>query len=98
MSGLKTAPASAANPYTSPLTAQPLESRGDAGDGVQIGKGAWMALLAALLGWMFDGAEMGIFSMIGRQAVRDLLNTNDEAIIGLWFGVITAGFLVGAAT
>ena len=22
-------------------------------------RGAWMALLAALLGWMFDGAEMG---------------------------------------
>ncbi len=62
------------------------------------GKGKWMALAAALLGWMFDGAEMGIFSMIGRQAVRDLLKTSDEAVVGLWFGIITAGFLVGAAT
>lgn len=60
--------------------------------------GAWMALAAALLGWMFDGAEMGIFSMIGRQAVKDLLATSDESVVGLWFGVITAGFLVGAAT
>ena len=44
-----------------------------AGDGESVGKGAWLALAAALLGWMFDGAEMGIFSMIGRQAVKDLL-------------------------
>src|SRR6478752_7708393 len=62
------------------------------------GAGKWLALAAALLGWMFDGAEMGIFSMIGRQAVRDLLHTTDEAVVGLWFGIITAGFLVGAAT
>jgi MFS transporter, SHS family, sialic acid transporter len=62
------------------------------------GSGKWLALGAALLGWMFDGAEMGIFSMVGRQAVRDLLNTSDEGVVGLWFGVITAGFLVGAAT
>jgi MFS family permease len=62
-----------------------------------------MALTAALLGWMFDGAEMGIFSMVGRQAVIDLLKLsetapNREQVIALWFGVVTAGFLVGAAT
>src|SRR5258708_21917351 len=62
------------------------------------GRGKWLALAAALLGWMFDGAEMGVFSMVGRQAVIDLLSTNDEGVIGLWFGVVTAGFLVGAAT
>src|SRR5262245_53432887 len=62
------------------------------------GAGKWLALAAALLGWLFDGAEMGIFSMIGRQAVKDLLNTSDESLVGLWFSVITAGFLVGAAT
>jgi len=62
------------------------------------GKGKWLALAAALLGWMFDGAEMGIFSMVGRPAVKDLLSTTDESVIGLWFGIITAGFLVGAAT
>jgi MFS transporter, SHS family, sialic acid transporter len=82
-------------PPARPPHTLPANSPGT-GDG--IGAGAWMALLAALLGWMFDGAEMGIFSMIGRQAVRDLLNTTDEAQVGLWFGVITAGFLVGAAT
>jgi MFS family permease len=72
----------------------------------ETGKGKWMALAAALLGWMFDGAEMGIFSMVGRPAVKDLLSehlaslpaTEQEAVVGLWFGIITAGFLVGAAT
>jgi SHS family sialic acid transporter-like MFS transporter len=72
----------------------------------KIGAGAWMALTAALLGWMFDGAEMGIFSMVGRSAVQDLMQRSlselaaaeREGMIGLWFGVITAGFLVGAAT
>lgn len=72
----------------------------------KIGTGAWMALTAALLGWLFDGAEMGIFSMVGRSAVQDLMQeglsqlepSQREGLIGLWFGVITAGFLVGAAT
>lgn len=57
-----------------------------------------MALAAALLGWMFDGAEMGVFSQVGRSAMKDLLATNDQGQIGLWFNVIMASFLVGAAT
>jgi MFS family permease len=61
-------------------------------------RGKWLALTAALLGWLFDGAEMGVFSMVGRPAIKDLLGTTDEGVIGLWFGVVTAGFLVGAAT
>lgn len=62
--------------------------------------GQWMALTAALLGWMFDGAEMGLFSMVGNAAVKDLLIANrlDEALAGRWFGIIIATFLVGAAT
>lgn len=73
-----------------------------------IGRGQYMALAAALLGWLFDGAEMGVFSMVGRQAIKDLLNqqasavdtaaTVNEGTIAIWFGVVTAGFLVGAAT
>jgi MFS transporter, SHS family, sialic acid transporter len=62
------------------------------------GHGKWMALAAALLGWMFDGAEMGIFSMVGRPAVQELMPDASEGDIGLWFNVIMAGFLVGAAT
>jgi SHS family sialic acid transporter-like MFS transporter len=72
------------------------------------GRGAWLALTAALLGWMFDGAEMGVFSLVGRPALQDLLGkqefykemskTLQDQQINLWLGVITAIFLVGAAT
>ncbi|WP_254507049.1 MFS transporter [Anatilimnocola floriformis] len=61
-------------------------------------RGRIMALAAALLGWMFDGAEMGIFSLVGRGAIQDLLKTQDEGLVGLWYTVIVASFLVGAAT
>jgi SHS family sialic acid transporter-like MFS transporter len=57
-----------------------------------------MALTAALLGWMFDGAEMGIFSLVGRAAIQDLMQTTNEQLVGLWYSVIVAAFLVGAAT
>ena len=61
--------------------------------------GRWMALVAALLGWMFDGAEMGVFSMVGRAAIQDLLGSDaQEKDVGLLFGIIIAVFLVGAAT
>lgn len=63
-----------------------------------VGRGQWMALAAALLGWMFDGAEMGIFSLIGRPAIKDLMPGANEGQVGLWFNVIMASFLVGAAT
>jgi MFS family permease len=64
-----------------------------------VGRGAWMALTAALLGWMFDGFEMGLFPLVARPALRDLLGSGaSEGAVGLWFGVMTAGFLVGAAT
>jgi MFS family permease len=61
-------------------------------------RGRWPALAAALLGWMFDGLEMGLFPVVARPALRDLLQVTDDRVIGLWFGVATAGFLVGAAT
>ncbi len=63
-----------------------------------VGREQYMALLAALLGWLFDGAEMGVFSMVGRPAIKDLLKTTDEATIGIHFSIIMASFLVGAAT
>ncbi len=59
-------------------------------------RGRWLALLAALLGWMFDGLEMGLFPLVGDEALRELVA--DPALRGKWFGAITALFLVGAAT
>lgn len=59
------------------------------------GTGAWMALIAAFLGWMFDGLEMGIFPIAAPSAVESL--TGDRTQIPFWFGVFTCLFLIGAA-
>ena len=56
-----------------------------------------MTLLAAFLGWMFDGLEMGIFPLAARPALQDLMQVQQDAIIGLWMARITALFLLGAA-
>ncbi len=58
--------------------------------------GKWMALLAALLGWLFDGLEMGLFPLVQQRALPDLLPTGEER--DAWIGIITAAFLIGAAT
>ena len=63
-------------------------------------RGRWLALVAALLGWMFDGMEMGLFPLVGRSAVTELLGgpSADENDVAKWFGIVTAAFLIGAAT
>jgi MFS family permease len=61
-------------------------------------RGQWMTLLAAFLGWMFDGFEMGLFPLVGKPALRTLLATTDEKLVEPWFGMMIAVFLVGAAT
>lgn len=62
-------------------------------------KAQYMTLLAAFLGWMFDGFEMGLFPLIGGPALKDLLGPGASATdAASWFGAIIAVFLVGAAT
>lgn len=58
--------------------------------------GQWLTLLAAFLGWMFDGLEMGIFPIVARPALQQMGITGD-AEIGRWMGNVTALFLLGAA-
>src|SRR4029079_16000576 len=61
--------------------------------------GRWLALVAALLGWMFDGMEMGLFPLVGKPALRDLFaQAGMTGAVDGWYAVINAGFLVGAAT
>jgi MFS transporter, SHS family, sialic acid transporter len=60
-------------------------------------KAQWMCLIAAFLGWMFDGMEMGIFPLVARPALQDLLGASGDALIGTWMSYVTALFLVGAA-
>lgn len=69
-------------------------------------RGYYAALIAAFLGWLFDGFEMGLFPLIGKPALQDLLLKQSEGMTkeaaaimqGQWFTVIIAVFLVGAAT
>ena len=65
--------------------------------------GKWMALTAALLGWLFDGLEMGLFPLVAKPAITELLSAEmgtapSKELVATWYGIITAFFLVGAAT
>ncbi len=57
----------------------------------------WLVLIAAFLGWMFDGLEQGVFPLVARPALQDLLGVSGDKLIGPWMGYITALFLLGAA-
>jgi MFS family permease len=61
------------------------------------GRAQWLVLIAAFLGWMFDGVEQGVFPLVARPALQDLLGVDTDALIGPWIGYITALFLLGAA-
>lgn len=64
-----------------------------------------LTLLAALLGWMFDGLEMGIFPLVAGPGLRSMgmaeglaLDTPElSRFVSSWMGLITACFLFGAA-
>ncbi len=59
-----------------------------------------MTLTAALLGWMFDGMEMGIFPLVARPALQEMQTAAGivgEGFVQQWMGFVTAAFLLGAA-
>ncbi len=59
-----------------------------------------MVLIAAFLGWMFDGMEMGIFPLVARPALSEMQAATgivDDKFVGYWMGIVTALFLLGAA-
>ena len=60
-------------------------------------RGQWLVLTAAFLGWMFDGVEQGVFPLVARPALQDLLGVQADQSLGPWMGGITALFLLGAA-
>ena len=64
----------------------------------RLNRGLWLVLVAAFLGWMFDGMEQGLFPMVARSALKDLLGqAASEAAVGEWTSYIMAAFLLGAA-
>jgi MFS transporter, SHS family, sialic acid transporter len=66
-------------------------------EGKQLTRGQWFALVAAFLGWMFDGVEIGLFPLVARPGLKDLLNVTDDKQIATWTSIILACFLLGAA-
>jgi MFS transporter, SHS family, sialic acid transporter len=60
-----------------------------------------LTLLAAFLGWMFDGLEMGIFPIVARPALKEMAPVLNgpalEVFVGHWMSWATALFLWGAA-
>lgn len=79
----------------SPSSRPPVSAAAAAPSFVMSPRAQYMALLAAFLGWMFDGLEMGLFPLVARPALLDLMGPGSTE--GAWMGWITAGFLVGAA-
>src|SRR5438105_7693490 len=66
----------------------------------QITRGQWLPLAAALLGWLFDGFEMGVFPIVARPALKELLGAGtapDEEQIRQWNAILSAAFLFGAS-
>lgn len=58
----------------------------------------WFTLAASFLAWMFDGVEMGLFPLVSRPALQDLLGVSDDGKVAAYFSFIMACFLLGAAT
>ncbi len=82
---------------TEPTAALPAAASPSVFSGSEVSSfGRWMALLAALLGWLFDGLEMGLFPLVQRPALQELLPPGESIVP--WIGIITSSFLVGAAT
>src|SRR5262249_1206628 len=67
-----------------------------AGAAAGAGRGKWMALAAALPGGLFGGLGVGLVPLTAPSALlARVIPTEDHP---LWQGIITAFFLVGAAT
>jgi MFS transporter, SHS family, sialic acid transporter len=64
-------------------------------------KRLYSVLIAAFLGWMFDGLEMGLFPLIARPALQQMQASQGlvatDSFVGQWMGIATAAFLIGAA-
>ncbi len=59
----------------------------------------WLALIAALLAWGFDGVEQGVYALMTRAALKDLIPGGivNEGDISFYFSLSMAMWLWGAA-
>jgi MFS family permease len=63
---------------------------------------AWLVLLIAALGWLFDTMDGNLFNLVAQQSIRDLLrgtvpDDQLQAAVNSWRGWITSLFLLGWA-
>jgi MFS family permease len=64
---------------------------------------AWLVLLVAALGWLFDTMDQNLFNLVAQRSIRDLLTglvpeAQLQDAVNLWRGYITSVFLLGWAT
>src|SRR2546428_2975605 len=58
----------------------------------------WKSGIAAWLGWLFDGLDMHLYTLVAVPFVAQLLATNrTDPSVGLHASIIQAGFLIGWA-
>jgi SHS family sialic acid transporter-like MFS transporter len=59
----------------------------------------WLALAAALMAWGFDGVEQGVYALMTRAALKELIpgGVIKEGDIGFYFSLSMAMWLWGAA-
>jgi MFS family permease len=82
-------PASAAQASTPPAEAKHLR---------EISPAQWKSGIAAWLGWLFDGLELHLYTLVAGPLVLHLLmNTSDGALVNEKKAYIQAAFLVGWA-
>jgi MFS family permease len=91
---------SEANPYRGP--AAPLEAQpAPTGDAQRLGDltaAQWKSGLAAWLGWLFDGLDMHLYTLVALPFVAHLLGaTRDDPAVGWHSSLIQAAFMVGWA-
>jgi MFS family permease len=63
---------------------------------------AWLVLLIAALGWLFDTMDQNLFNLVAQRSIRDLLiervpEAELQNAVNSWRGWITSVFLLGWA-
>ena len=55
----------------------------------------WLALVAALLAWGFDGVEQGVYTILTRPALRDLIPGLSDVAAGAVLAAVVGRIVVG---
>lgn len=78
--------------------APPVQPTREAGSLAELSAAQWKAGIAAWLGWLFDGLDMHLYTLVAVPFVAELLRVSTDApSVGLTSSVIQAAFLVGWA-